>query len=199
MRLTEWIRLLINLPLYLPHLLVWRIVRQPRFDGDLSRWLEVMPQPLAGKARWTGLLGLLIKHREFRNLFAYRHGKLGKLVSWWTRDEATLFIDTADIGPGLFIQHGFATIITARSIGHHCWINQQVTIGFASGKGCPTIGNHVNISAGAKVLGGVQVGDHAVIGANAVVTKDVPAHATVVGAPARVVRLHGVRVTEPSA
>jgi serine O-acetyltransferase len=199
MRLTEWIRLLINLPLYLPHLLVWRIVRQPRFDGDLSRWLEVMPQPMAGKARWAGLLGLLIKHREFRNLFAYRHGKLGKLVSWWTRDEATLFIDTADIGPGLFIQHGFATIITARSIGQHCWINQQVTIGFASGKGCPTIGNHVTINAGAKVLGGVHVGDHAVVGANAVVTKDVPAHATVVGAPARVVRLHGVRVTEPSA
>lgn len=199
MRLTEWIRLLINLPLYLPHLLVWRIAHQPRFDGDLSRWLEVMPQPLANKARWMGLLGLLIKHREFRNLFAYRHGKLGKLVSWWTANEATLFIDTADIGPGLFIQHGFATIITARSIGHHCWINQQVTIGFASGKGCPTIGNHVTISAGAKVLGGVHVGDHAVIGANAVVTKDVPAHATVVGAPARVVRLHGVRVTEPSA
>jgi serine O-acetyltransferase len=199
MRLTEWIRLLINLPLYLPHLLVWRIARQPRFDGDLSRWLEVMPQPLAHKARWMGLLGLLIKHREFRNLFAYRHGKLGKLVSWWTSNEATLFIDTADIGPGLFIQHGFATIITARSIGHHCWVNQQVTIGFASGKGCPTIGNHVTISAGAKVLGGVHVGDHAVIGANAVVTKDVPAHATVVGAPARVVRLHGVRITEPSA
>jgi serine O-acetyltransferase len=197
MHRAEWIRFLINLPRFWPHLLVWKLSGSDEFTGDMDRWLAILPQPAARGIRSLQLLALLIRHPEFRNLFAYRHGRWGRLVCSLCSKEATLFIDTAQIGPGLFIQHGFATIITAKSVGRDCWINQQVTIGYASGKGCPTIGNHVTINAGAKVLGGITVGDHAVIGANAVVTKDVPAHATVVGVPGRVIRLHGQRVTDP--
>jgi len=67
----------------------------------------------------------------------------------------TLFITTSDIKGGLFIQHGFATIISAASIGENCWINQQVTIGYSDKTECPHIGNNVHIYAGAKVIGGI--------------------------------------------
>jgi serine O-acetyltransferase len=70
-------------------------------------------------------------------------------------------------------------------IGPNCLIFQQVTLGHAGGT--PRIGGHVDIGAGAKVLGPITVGDHARIGANAVVLTDVPAGATAVGIPARII------------
>jgi serine O-acetyltransferase len=74
------------------------------------------------------------------------------------------------------------------TIGVNCLIFQQVTLGQGSRPGTPRIGGHVDIGAGAKILGGVTIGDHARIGANAVVLDDVPAGASAVGIPARVVR-----------
>jgi len=109
----------------------------------------------------------------------------------------TLYIYTKDIGPGLFIQHGFATIISAQKIGQNCWINQQVTIGFLNDTDRPTLGDNVTIYAGAKVLGNVSIGDNSIVGANAVVVKDVPQNCTVVGVPAYIVRRNGVKVREP--
>lgn len=70
----------------------------------------------------------------------------------------------------------------AATIGPNCMIFQQVTIG----GGAPVIHGHVDIGAGAKILGDVVVGQHAKIGANAVVLTDVPAFATAVGVPARI-------------
>lgn len=191
-------KLLLSFPVFAPHLLAVALHKhKPIIAADVARWVEVYPPAFATRSPALALLHLLSHHREFRNLLHFRLGRAGRLLKVWTRQEDTLFIATAQIGPGLVVQHGFATIITAKSIGAYCWINQQVTIGFASGKGCPTIGDHVTISAGAKVLGGVTIGDHAIIGANAVVTKDVPSHATVVGVPARIVRLNGLRVDRP--
>ena len=88
----------------------------------------------------------------------------------------------------MFIQHGFATMIAAESIGENCWINQQVTIGYNGHDDPPVIGNNVMITCGAKVLGSITVGDHAVIGANAVVIRDVEPGAVMGGIPARVLR-----------
>ena len=88
------------------------------------------------------------------------------------------------IGGGLLIPHPNGIVIhSAAVIGPNCLIFQQVTIGDADG--IPTIGGHVDIGAGAKVLGAITVGDHARIGANAVVLRDVPEGATMVGIPAR--------------
>ena len=109
----------------------------------------------------------------------------------------TLYIYTKDIGPGLFIQHGFATIISAEKIGRNCWINQQVTIGYLNDTDTPTLGNNVVIHAGAKVLGRLRIGDNCTVGANAVVVKDIPENCTVVGVPAYIVRRDGVKVKEP--
>ena len=99
----------------------------------------------------------------------------------------TLYITTNEIGPRLFIQHGFATIISAKSIGSDCWINQQVTIGYTFDTVPPVIGNGVRISAGAKVVGDIIVGDNSIVAANAAVVKDVPENAIVGGVPARII------------
>src|SRR5216683_6589659 len=86
------------------------------------------------------------------------------------------------IGGGLLIPHPNGIVIHPdAAIGVNCLIFQQVTLGNRRGPGVPVIGGHVDIGAGAKILGPVQIGDHARIGANAVVTKDVPSHTTVVG------------------
>ena len=141
---------------------------------------------------------LMTFRAEYRNLFYHRAGALGKVLAFLCRPMPTLYIDTARIGPGLFIQHGFCTIIAAAEIGKNCWINQQVTIGFAkNATDCPTIGNNVTISAGAKVLGKVNIGENSKVGANAVVVKNVPANVTVVGVPAYIVKKDGLRVQLP--
>jgi serine O-acetyltransferase len=95
------------------------------------------------------------------------------------------------IGGGLLLPHPNSVVIHPQcSIGPNCLIFQQVTLGHNSGRageGVPVVGGHVDIGAGAKILGPISIGDHAVIGANAVVLCDVPEYATAVGIPAKVV------------
>lgn len=92
-----------------------------------------------------------------------------------------------NIGGGLLIPHPNGIVIHPDAvIGPNCLIFQQVTIGTVDGSAKPIIAGHVDIGAGAKVLGGVRIGAHAKIGANAVVLRDVPAGKTAVGIPARV-------------
>lgn len=99
-----------------------------------------------------------------------------------------LYINCTDIGEGLFIEHGFSTIISCKHIGRNCWINQQVTIGYSDKENSPCIGNDVQIKAGAKVIGNVTVGDDVIIGAGAVVVKNVPPHSIVAGVPSRIIK-----------
>ncbi len=89
---------------------------------------------------------------------------------------------TCQIGGGLLIPHPNGIVIHPdAAIGVNCLIFQQVTLGIRSGPGVPVIGGHVDIGAGAKILGPVRIGDHTRIGANAVVTKDVPSRTTAIG------------------
>ena len=94
------------------------------------------------------------------------------------------------IGGGLFLPHTVGTVLGASQIGENCTIMQGVTLGASDTdlgftvSERPVIGSNVLIGAGAKVIGGVTVGDHARIGANAVVLQDVPAYALAVGVPA---------------
>ena len=98
---------------------------------------------------------------------------------------------TATIGRRLVIEHQHGIVIHGNvRMGDDCIIRQGVTLGnktMARPLDAPRLGNRVNVGAGAKVLGAVSVGDDAQIGANAVVVKDVPAGATAVGIPARLI------------
>ncbi|WP_305848820.1 serine O-acetyltransferase [Microcystis aeruginosa] len=118
------------------------------------------------------------------------------ILRFFYRESSYLFLDSScSIGKGLFIQHGFSTIVMA-DLGDNCWINQQVTIGYKDKSGRPKIGNNVRITAGAKVLGNITIGDNVTVGANSVVVKDVPANCVVVGIPARIIKRDGVKVDE---
>ena len=98
---------------------------------------------------------------------------------------------TCRIGGGLLIPHPNGIVIHPDAlIGVNCLIFQQVTVGTREGGGVPVIEDHVDIGAGAKVLGGVRIGAQAVIGANAVVLTDVPSGAAAMGVPATI-RLRG--------
>lgn len=104
----------------------------------------------------------------------------------------------ATIGEGLFIDHGTGIVIgETAELGRNVTLYQGVTLGGTGkekGKRHPTIGNNVVVASGAKVLGSFTVGDHAKIGAGSVVLHAVPAYATVVGIPGRIVVMHGQRV-----
>lgn len=159
-------------------------------DADVDRWYEITKPPCS---RARAFSWFVARYPEFRTLLAYRLRRgnlagaaLGAVLGVVYRGERTLHLASSEIGPGLFIQHGFATIVAARRVGANCWINQQVTIGFDSPEDRPVLGDRVSVHAGAKVLGAVTVGDGARIGANAVVIKDVPPGATAVGVPARI-------------
>ena len=99
--------------------------------------------------------------------------------------------DRVIIGSGLMLTHGNVVIDGRTKIGSNCQINPWVTIGLSNSRKIgfsvqgPTIGDNVHIGTGAKVLGPITIGDHARIGANAVVVHDVPANTTVVGMPAK--------------
>jgi serine O-acetyltransferase len=106
----------------------------------------------------------------------------------------------ATIGSGLFIDHGMGVVVgETTEIGDNVTLFQGVTLGGTGkqrGKRHPTIGNHVVVGAGAKVLGPIIVGDYVKIGANSVVLQDVPDHSTVVGIPGRIVRIKDERVAD---
>ncbi len=108
----------------------------------------------------------------------------------------------AKIGRGLFIDHGMGVVIgETAEIGDGCTLYQNVTLGGTGkdhGKRHPTLGDHVLVGAGAKVLGPFTVGDNARVAAGAVVLDAVPAGATAVGVPARVVRINGEKVADAS-
>lgn len=92
------------------------------------------------------------------------------------------------IGDDLQIGHFNGIVIGPGAIiGNGCKIYQQVTIGQQEEK-YPVIGNNVTIYTGAKIIGGIHIGDNVTIGANAVVVKDVPNHCTAVGVPARYIQ-----------
>lgn len=94
----------------------------------------------------------------------------------------------AQIAGGLLIPHPNGIVMHSDvKIGPNCLIFQQVTIGSKDGSKPPTIGGHVDIGAGAKVLGEINIGNHAKIGANAVVLIDVPEGRSAVGVPAKIV------------
>ena len=141
----------------------------------------------------------ILYHRVAHFLYRCRLKFLARLVSQWSRCWTGIEIHPgAKIGRRLVIDHGMGVVIgETAEIGDDCLLYHGVTLGGTGkdqGKRHPTLGNHVMVSAGAKVLGPFRVGDHSRIAANAVVLTEIPPNSTAVGVPARVVRIAGERV-----
>lgn len=165
-----------------------------RFGGrpNSPRW-KVLTACLGN----PGLLSCAILRAQIK---AVGHGRM-KAASAWRAVNVALtgadFVPGCQVGAGLLIQHPNGIVIGHGAvIGDNCTILQQVTVGelrldAAGDRRYPTIGDRVMLGAGARILGGIRVGHGAVIGANSVVLDDVPANATAVGIPARIVGLEG--------
>lgn len=135
-------------------------------------------------------------HRVAHRLWHRRHLLAARVVAAAVRVLTAVDIHPAAVlGRRLFIDHAAGVVIGATAeVGDDVTLFHGVTLGGLSmshGKRHPTIGDHVLIGANATILGPVTVGDHARVGANSVVLRDVPAHATAVGAPARIIESGG--------
>ncbi len=170
---------------------------------DLRRWIDFGEPGEPTEA--DAFLQIFGTYREFRTLFFRRQEAAGQplqergastLMRRVFKPLAGLHLNTDELGRGFFILHGDSSHILAESIGDDCLVGQQVTIGTNFGDDKPRIGNNVKIMPGAKVLGGIEIGDNVVVGANAVVTKDVPPNCVVGGVPARIIKRDGKRVDE---
>jgi|LSQX01.2.fsa_nt_gb serine O-acetyltransferase len=173
------------------HHLAFRITHtKDTIRKDLQAWqMEFMHS----KRKNVDLNYLLIYYPQFRSIFYHRLKRdkrkiiktLRVLAEFFFKPLFSLLITTEEIGGGLFIQHGYCTIISAKRIGINCWINQGVTIGYTNVTDAPEIGDNVKVYAGAKILGAVKIGNRSIIGANAVVVKDVKENKIVGGVPAK--------------
>jgi serine O-acetyltransferase len=138
----------------------------------------------------------LVAHRVIHPL--YRAGI--PILPRWLANVSRFFTQieihpAAKVGKGIFIDHGSGVVIgETAEIGDGCTIYQGVTLGGTSlsrGKRHPTLGRNVTIGVNSSVLGAIALGDNAKVGGGSVVVKDVPANATVVGVPARMVAKDG--------
>ena len=167
-----------------------------RLRSDIQCILDRDP---AARTAWEVLtcypgLHALVLHR--RAHWCWNHGFkwLGRFISHVSRWLTGIEIHPgAQIGARVFFDHGMGIVIgETAQIGEGCTIYHGVTLGgtslYKGAKRHPTLGRDVVIGAGAKVLGGFEVGDGAKVGSNAVVTKPVPAGATAVGNPARIIQ-----------
>lgn len=140
-------------------------------------------------------------HRWANFLYRIHLKLLARMTSQFARWLTGIEIHpAAKIAPGVFIDHGAGVVIgETAEIEEGVVIYQGVTLGGTGkekGKRHPTVKKGAVLSAGAKVLGGFTVGEYAKIGAGAVVLKEVPPHATVVGIPAKVVRINGEKIPD---
>ena len=165
------------------------------FDRDpaATSWLEVV----LTYAGFHALLAYRVSHWLKIHHVPFLPRAISQVARWLTGIEIH---PSAKIGTGFFIDHGMGVVIgETAEIGNYVTLFQGVTLGGTGkerGKRHPTLGNHVVVGAGAKILGGITIGDNVKIGANSVVLKNVAPNSTVIGVPARVIKTQGERVPD---
>ena len=157
----------------------WSREQCSRFEWSPSRQLLRALRDYTRARERTGAVGYV--QRKFAIL---RHR------FWSAVSGAEIPLNSTRIAGGLLIPHPNGVVVHPEAvIGPNCLLFQQVTIGTGPKPGVPRLGGNIDVGPGAKILGGVVIGDHAIIGANAVVLNDVPAGAVAVGVPAVTKRL----------
>lgn len=161
----------------------------PRPSADAPDWTrEACP-----RFAWQPARQLIRSLRDYERARA-RGGLVGALQQracvlrhrfWSVVSGADIPLNTHKLGGGLILPHPNGVVLHPDAeVGPNCILFQQVTLGTGPKPGLPRLGGHVDVGPGAKILGGVTIGDHAVIGANAVVVRDVPPGTVVAGVPA---------------
>jgi len=166
----------------------------PRLTRDFRRLQEIK-----GWGTTRSVVDALFLDNGFQALIAYRTGSTFRrwgvpLIPAVCRRLSVAFcgidiLPNAKIGGGCYIPHGVGLVVGgATIIGQDCTLLQGVTLGEArfDETDCPQVGDRVTLGAGAKILGGITVGDDAFVGAGAVVLEDVPAQHIAIGVPAKV-------------
>lgn len=173
--------------LYIPHM-IFAVMGggKPLIFSDLKRIGKSYRIP-----QHVLLLLLFFLHNSnyYRSLFYYRIGPAKALLISWYRPGCKYFVIpySTKIGSGFCFYHPFSTILNAQSIGKNCTCGHNTTLG-KKGTQRPIIGDNVYLGVGSMVIGGVNIGNNAVVGAGAVVVKDVPDNAIVAGNPAKVIK-----------
>ena len=178
-----------------------------RIQSDIQCILERDP---AARSKWDVVFSYpgfhaVVLHRTAHRLWQRNWTWLARWLSHWNRWLTGIEIHPgATIGQRVFIDHGMGVVIgETAEIGDDCTIYHGVTLGgtslYKGTKRHPTLGRGVVVGAGAKVLGGFEVGEGAKIGSNAVVVKPVPAGATAVGNPARIIQADDAAKREQAA
>lgn len=183
-----------------PHYSIGNSRRPIPFWSSLARdFRAIFDRDPASRSRLEVLLTYPGFHAIFLHRFAHSLYSSGlklpaRLISSFSRFLTGIEIHPgARIGPGFFIDHGMGVVIgETTEIGEDVTLFQGVSLG-GNGKDRgqkrhPTLGNHVLVGAGAKILGNIRIGEGVRVGSNAVVLQSIPAHCTVVGIPGRVVR-----------
>ena len=168
------------------------------FAEDVRRWADIWVGNSGRRVTPVVKLRLLWTHQPLHATALFRLGawcarrRFPVLPGILRRLTITLYgldiVSGIPVGGGFYLPHTVGTVIMAQRIGRNVTIVSNVTLGMRHGTDFPIIGDDVYIGAGARILGAVTVGDGAVIGANAVVLTDVPANATAVGVPARIIQ-----------
>lgn len=178
----------------MPYRSLWLHHRR-RFLMDAARWIEPGAVGDVGALTRSGTAMLLVRHVPLRAMALHRLASLAHdlhvraVPSWLQRTLLTRYgleiLPDSDIGGGLYIAHPVGCTLIAHRMGENCSVMAAATFGRTDELRWPTFGDRVFIGAGARVLGGIHLGDDARIGANAVVLTDVPAGAVAAGVPAR--------------
>lgn len=176
--------------IYIPHLLAYMFSKNKEMiDEDVMAALEIAHYDLWKRCKLLALLGLLHTDAYFRVVFYHRIGIVAKTLIGWYRPGYKSFTMAhhVKIGAGMGCYHPFSTVIDAKSIGKNFRFRNNTTIGY-KGNDMPTIGDNVTLGPSVIIIGNVRVGDNAIVGAGAVVVKDVPDNAVVAGNPAKIIR-----------
>ncbi|GAB3384656.1 serine O-acetyltransferase [Lysobacter fragariae] len=165
---------------------------------------------ITGSARWTPLLGYVFRGESYRYNFWLRtcaYAKGNPLLRYTLYPFARLVLghlvyklgisipSGTRIGSGFYIGHFGGIVVSQKAtIGRNCNISQGVTIGRANrgrNQGYPILGDNIYIGPGAVIAGSVRIGNNVAIGANCVVTMDIPDNSVVVGVPGRIISQEG--------
>lgn len=175
-----------------------------KFKADIDQYMKVEPRPLWQMLLTREGLWALAEYR-FNNwvdrevrIPVLRHILIAIGAIWHKLITVLIGIELpkgANIGVGLYIVHSGCIVLHPDVvIGEYCTLSHDVTIGLGGrGEklGCPKIGDRVYIAPGAKIFGAITIGNDVAIGANAVVTKDLPDNAVAVGIPAKIISYKG--------